>query len=90
MPLASCDLLPTTPDWARGLARQPGSRAKPARSERLEQFLDDGARSTTPTTATGSTTHGTSRLSPHLHFGEISPRQVWHAVATPRERAAAG
>ncbi len=25
--------------------------------------------------------HGTSRLSPHLHFGEISPAQVWHAVA---------
>jgi deoxyribodipyrimidine photo-lyase len=24
--------------------------------------------------------NGTSRLSPHLHFGEISPRQVWHAV----------
>jgi len=23
---------------------------------------------------------GTSRLSAHLHFGEISPRQVWHAV----------
>lgn len=23
---------------------------------------------------------GTSRLSPHLHFGEIGPRQVWHAV----------
>ncbi len=23
---------------------------------------------------------GTSRLSPHLHFGELSPRQVWHAV----------
>jgi deoxyribodipyrimidine photo-lyase len=23
---------------------------------------------------------GTSRLSPHLHFGEISPRQVWHYV----------
>jgi deoxyribodipyrimidine photo-lyase len=21
---------------------------------------------------------GTSRLSPHLHFGEISPRQIWH------------
>jgi len=28
---------------------------------------------------------GTSRLSPHLHFGEISPRQIWHAV----QRAAA-
>jgi deoxyribodipyrimidine photo-lyase len=24
----------------------------------------------------------TSRLSPHLHFGEIGPRQVWAAVAT--------
>jgi len=23
-------------------------------------------------------TDGSSRLSPHLHFGEISPRQVWH------------
>ena len=23
---------------------------------------------------------GTSRLSPHLHFGEISPQEVWHAV----------
>jgi deoxyribodipyrimidine photo-lyase len=22
----------------------------------------------------------TSRLSPHLHFGEISPRQIWHAA----------
>jgi deoxyribodipyrimidine photo-lyase len=24
--------------------------------------------------------HGTSALSPHLHFGEIGPRQVWAAV----------
>jgi deoxyribodipyrimidine photo-lyase len=23
---------------------------------------------------------GTSRLSPHLHFGELSPQQVWHAI----------
>ncbi len=23
---------------------------------------------------------GTSRLSPHLHFGEISPRTIWHSV----------
>ena len=30
---------------------------------------------------------GTSRLSPHLHFGEISPNQVWYAV---REQAANG
>ncbi|MGY8827855.1 MAG: FAD-binding domain-containing protein, partial [Candidatus Latescibacterota bacterium] len=25
---------------------------------------------------------GTSRLSPHLHFGEISPRQIWTAVVS--------
>ena len=30
---------------------------------------------------------GTSRLSPHLHFGEIGPRQVWHAVRAAAERA---
>ena len=24
--------------------------------------------------------HGTSRLSPHLHFGEIGPREIWHAT----------
>lgn len=24
---------------------------------------------------------GTSRLSPHLHFGEIGPRQIWHGLA---------
>jgi len=23
---------------------------------------------------------GTSRLSPHLHWGEVGPRQIWHAV----------
>ena len=26
-------------------------------------------------------TDGVSHLSPHLHFGEISPRTVWHSVA---------
>ena len=25
---------------------------------------------------------GTSRLSPHLHFGEISPRTLWHGIAS--------
>jgi len=30
---------------------------------------------------------GTSRLSPHLHFGELSPRQVWHALKARFESA---
>lgn len=29
---------------------------------------------------------GTSALSPHLHFGTISPRQIWHAVWWERDR----
>lgn len=28
---------------------------------------------------------GTSRLSPHLHFGEISPRQIFHAIRRAAE-----
>ena len=28
---------------------------------------------------------GTSRLSPHLHFGEITPRQIWHGLRTRME-----
>jgi deoxyribodipyrimidine photo-lyase len=31
---------------------------------------------------------GTSGLSPHLHFGELGPRQVWHALKGERQRAA--
>lgn len=30
---------------------------------------------------------GTSRLSPHLHFGEISPRRIWHAACAAPRRA---
>ena len=33
---------------------------------------------------------GTSMLSPHLHFGEISAAQVWHQVHTSRDGESAG
>jgi deoxyribodipyrimidine photo-lyase len=32
---------------------------------------------------------GTSRLSAHLHFGEVSPRQVWHAAVGFAQQAPA-
>lgn len=32
--------------------------------------------------------HNVSRLSPHLHFGEISPHQVWQAIESLPEGAA--
>jgi deoxyribodipyrimidine photo-lyase len=71
-------LLPTGPDWAGGLraAWVPGEAGAAAR---LDAFLDGGlagyaGNRDRPDLA------ATSRLSPHLAFGEISPRQVWHAV----------
>jgi deoxyribodipyrimidine photo-lyase len=30
---------------------------------------------------------GTSGLSPHLHFGEIGPRQIWHALGVEGRRS---
>jgi len=71
-------LLPTAPDWAEGFRASwtPGERC--ARS-RLTAFIDRvgayGECRNLPSL------EGTSRLSPHLHFGEISVATVWHAVA---------
>jgi deoxyribodipyrimidine photo-lyase len=65
-------------NWTEGLRAtwHPGSSGAQAE---LRRFLRDGL-----LTYTGGRNRpdlvGTSRLSPHLHFGEISPRQVWHAV----------
>ncbi|MGR0321016.1 cryptochrome/photolyase family protein [Agromyces sp. ZXT2-3] len=77
------DLLPTRPDWAGGLrdAWEPGERAA---HRRLRDFLADDLGDY----ATGRDRldrRSTSRLSPHLRWGEISPHQIWHAT---RERAA--
>jgi len=70
-------LLPEKPDWAAGLRAtwEPGEA--PA-MRRLTRFLDTGvANYGTGRNLPGE--DGTSMLSPHLHFGEISPGMVWHA-----------
>jgi deoxyribodipyrimidine photo-lyase len=46
---------------------------------RLRQFLKSGVAGYS-TGRDRPDREGTSRLSPHLRFGEISPRQVWHAA----------
>ena len=48
-------------------------------AKRLERFLDK-ALAGYSTDRDRPDHDGTSSLSPHLHFGEISPRRVWHAV----------
>ncbi|HCR66218.1 MAG TPA: deoxyribodipyrimidine photolyase, partial [Oceanicaulis sp.] len=69
---------PTKPDWSGGLDDNwtPGEAAAHGR---LGQFLQHSVTAYSDRRNLPAE-HGTSKLSPHLHFGEISPRQVWHAV----------
>jgi deoxyribodipyrimidine photo-lyase len=70
-------LLPRV-DWTSGLrcAWTPGSTAAHAA---LKTFLQE-AWDCYHTDRDRPDVTGTSRLSPHLHFGEISPREIWHTV----------
>jgi deoxyribodipyrimidine photo-lyase len=72
-------LLPKV-DWAKDFDWQPGEAG--ARKQ-LKKFEPTGYAQERDLPAVV----GTSRLSPHLHFGEISPRQVWAAAtAEPYRR----
>jgi deoxyribodipyrimidine photo-lyase len=73
-------LLPTHPDWAGGLrdANEPGEAAA---LRRLAEFVRNDLASYADR-RNDPAARGTSRLSPHLRWGEVSPFQVWHAVMT--------
>nr|WP_313428836.1 deoxyribodipyrimidine photo-lyase [Brevundimonas diminuta] len=69
-------LHPSAPDWSGGFDWTPGEAGAAAA---LSAFIDGGLADY----AAGRDVpgrHGTSRLSPHLHWGEISPRGVVRAV----------
>jgi len=72
------DLLPTKPDWAGGMRKAwtPGEKGAAAR---LKTFVDLASRY--DATRNLPSEEGTSMLSPHLHFGELSPAMAWHAVS---------
>jgi len=71
-------LLPTQPDWAGGLrATWPANTG--AAEDRLVHFLE-GAAARYATDRNRPDLDGTSALSPYLAFGEVSPRQIWHAT----------
>jgi len=76
--LADWHLLPTRPDWSKGFADPwaPGEAGAKAALRRFLPHLDayDHDRNL-------PSIEGSSRLSPHLHFGEISPATVWHRAA---------
>ena len=74
--LADLDLLPTR-DWADAFA-DTWRAGEDAADSAVRTFADhiveyDTARNL-------PSVEGSARLSAHLHFGEISPRAVWHAL----------
>lgn len=77
LPLERLALLPTSPRWDTGMMSywQVGEIAA---QKRLDHFLDQGLKGYKDGRNFPEKPH-TSRLSPHLHFGEISPHQVWAA-----------
>lgn len=83
--LEALGLLPHSPDWSGGLADAftPGEAGAKAS---LAAFLD-GPLAGYAEQRDRPDFVSTSRLSPHLAFGEISPRQIWQAV---EHRFAAG
>jgi deoxyribodipyrimidine photo-lyase len=70
-------LLPEVP-WYEEMQRSwtPGEQGA---RQRLQEFLDQGLRNYREG-RNFPAQQNVSRLSPHLHFGEISPHQVWHAI----------
>ncbi|MDO7835238.1 deoxyribodipyrimidine photo-lyase [Sphingobium sp. HBC34] len=72
-------LLPTRPDWAKGFAKDwtPGEAGA---RRNVAAFIDDAG--DYPVARNLPSIEGTSRLSPHLHFGEVSPAYVWHRVTS--------
>jgi len=81
--LAAWNLLPTTPDWSAAMREfwQVGEDAAHARLSAWEADVDDyDDKRNFPSV------DKVSRLSPHLHFGEISPVQVWHALKGRRSK----
>ncbi len=76
--IADLGLLPDVP-WYERLAQQwrPGERGA---QERLDRFLDGGIWHYKQGRDRPDQDF-VSRLSPHLHFGEVSPHQIWSKVS---------
>ena len=79
--LASLGLMPRA-KWIRKLEPfwRPGSQST---LKELRKFLN-GKIENYPTERDHPATEGTSRLSPHFHFGEISVREVWRETQKHR------
>ncbi|MEP5938848.1 MAG: deoxyribodipyrimidine photo-lyase [Erythrobacter sp.] len=79
--LSDWNLLPTRPDWAGGM-RDFWEVGSTAAHERIEWWSDHVEDYDTGRNLPSQDT--SSRVSAHLHFGEISPVQIWHALKERR------
>lgn len=84
--LEDWNLEPSAPNWAAGL-REKWTRGEAGAAERLRVMVDANLRDYV-TRRERADLDGTSRLSPHLRFGEVSPAQVWHAAQLTLEAPA--
>jgi len=75
--LADWTLLPEKPDWAKGF-RDEWTPGEAGARERLDEFVPEVAAYDIARNLPSE--EGSSRLSPHLHFGEISPATIWHRI----------
>ena len=75
--LAQWRLTPHSPDWAAAFRQEwtPGEDGAHARIRAFTPCADAYDVNRDLPSAEGS-----SRLSPHLHFGEVSPATVWHGI----------
>jgi deoxyribodipyrimidine photo-lyase len=81
----SLDALKLEPeiDWTAGI-REAWNPGEEGAHRRLSAFLE-AALADYPERRDRPDLNGVSRLSPHLHFGEISPGQIGHAVESFRQ-----
>lgn len=73
----SLNLRPTKPAWDQNMT--PWDIGETAAQNRLKSFLANGLKDYKEGRNIPAG-HNVSRLSPHIHFGEISPHQAWHAA----------
>jgi len=83
IPLDALDLLPTKPDWAREFTVH-WQVGETGAQQRLLDFLSEGLKGYGEDRNRPDLNH-VSRLAPYLRFGNISPRQVWHAAINRME-----
>lgn len=84
--LQSLGLLPNKPDWSGGL-REMWTPGEAGAHTRLDDFLKRALK-TYADDRNRPDIDGTSRLSPHLHFGEITPSMCWFKAQAAGARMA--